>query len=509
MATLLLASGATASTRGVGAGGTLYTVAFSSSSLPANVDKLVADAGGTIAVRMPQIGGLGVYSSSPTFASKMDGIAAVAATQPSSKTSLRPIDGDRERSHRKRGGRASGAGADPQPEPDQLGSQQWDKMRMNVSLTGSYAVNRGRPEVRVALADTGVDVTHPDIAPNLDVAHSRSFVDYEPTIQDDNGHGTWTASAVGAPINVIGISGVAPSVSLVSLKVSDAAGNGDLLAIDQALIYSGDQRFDIFSTSIIGWAELCQGRKQRKAGCDDADYILAQRAVDYARSRGVFVIAALGNYNRDLSDPKKTAEVLGPNVFDVELAGGVAEIPGSLDGVVGVSATGYFNEKSFYSNYGLGVVDVAAPGGDSIFQPTPAPYLGEGRELGAWSSTSTLPEQEQPFFQTTDCVGAICGPYAWDQGTSMAAPNAAGVAALIVSRYGDFPARFGRTHLRPELVERYLEGSAAPQSCPRPRTVTYGLNVLYDEAKCEGDTQYNGFFGHGIVDALAALTQRR
>ena len=80
---------------------------------------------------------------------------------------------------------------------------------MNVSLTGSYAVNRGRPQVRVAFTDTGVDQTHPDIQANLDVADSTSFVTdvllpdgtpivAEPTIQDFNGHGTWTASAVAA-----------------------------------------------------------------------------------------------------------------------------------------------------------------------------------------------------------------------------------------------------------------------------------------------------------------------
>lgn len=499
MATLCVATGSSAATRAGGADGTKYTVAFGSSSLPANVDKLVADAGGTIVARLPQIGGLGVVSSNPSFAAKMDGIASVAATQASIKTSLRPID-DRRHSER-RARRSSGAGQDPQPEPDNLGDQQWDKMRMNVSLTGSYAVNRGRAEVTVALTDTGVDVTHPDIAPNLDVARSRSFVDYEPTIQDYNGHGTWTASAVAAPINTIGISGVAPDVKLVALKTNDANGDGDLLAIDQALIYAADQRFDVVSSSIIAYVPLCRGGKARKQGCDDADYILAQRAVDYARARGVTVVAALGNENFDLSNPKAVGKVFGVD-------GGVLEAPGALEGVIGVTSTGYANDKAFYSNYGLGVADVAAPGGDAIFQPAPDPYVGGGRLLGAWSSTAT----SQPLFQVEDCVGAVCGLYAWQQGTSMAAPNAAGVAALVVSRYGDFPARFDRTHLSPDRVERLLEGSAYAQSCPQPRTVVYGLgdpDGLYDSARCEGDTSANGFFGHGIVNALAALTSRR
>jgi subtilisin family serine protease len=94
------------------------------------------------------------------------------------------------------------------------------------------------------------------------------------------------------------------------------------------------------------------------------------------------------------------------------------------------------------------------------------------------------------------------------QGTSMAAPNAAGVAALIVSRYGTFPAPTGSSHMSPDQVEARLEGSAAAQPCPQPATVVYGLSKQYNSATCVGDAAYNGFFGHGIVDALAALTSR-
>src|SRR5712691_7079314 len=94
-AALLLASGASGATRGSGAAGTLYTVAFTSSSLPANVDRLVANAGGTIVRQMPKVGGIGVVSANPSFAASMDGIAAVAATQPSVKTSLKPISPDK------------------------------------------------------------------------------------------------------------------------------------------------------------------------------------------------------------------------------------------------------------------------------------------------------------------------------------------------------------------------------------------------------------------------------
>ena len=464
--------------------------------LPADVDASIEAAGGKVFDRLTEIGALGASSAAPDFAEQVAKDPQVKyVVEDRSFPMLPPSVGAVSFAPA-----AAGAGPVESPGSDaQTGSEpfypfQWDKKRMRASNEGSYAVQQGRPEVVVAVLDTGAQILptpHPDILPNLDVARSRSFYltggadgDPSPTAWDDrNGHGSWCLSAIGAPINGVGISGVAPRVRLVALKVLGDNGEGNFLAIARALIYAGNNRFDVASMSFGAYLDRSNPETQ-------IYFEFLQTALQFARLNGVTPIAAMGNDSLDVSDG---------SVFR-----SYRIVPAELAGVIGVSATGYFNLKASYSNYGVGKVDVSAPGGDTFVQSPSATFPGLGGALGAWAPDNpTLP-------------GAT---YVFSSGTSMAAPNAAGVVALIISQFGDFTADNSRKpHMSPQAVEARLQRTANNQPCPEPSVVTYYLvsppfppntpvpDVEPDQ-QCHGGPGANGFFGKGIVDAFKAVTR--
>ena len=290
-----------------------YIVIYNSqSSIPKNADRGVAQAGGQVLARLDQVGALVATSTSPTFAADLPNVDAQVSDvaedipvqmipTPIQMGVLNADDLD-----------AQASNVEPPGDDTQTGSEpfyrfQWDKKRMRASNQGSYAVQRGRPDVLVAVLDTGSDilpVPHQDIASRVNFSLSRSFFPVSPNPDgnpapaawdDKNGHGSWCHSAVAAPINGRGISGVAPNVTLVTLKVLGDNGSGSFVALAQALIYAGVHKFDVASMSLGAYLNHTDQSSH-------AVIKLLQRAVNFARENGVTPIVAIGNDSFDLSD---------------------------------------------------------------------------------------------------------------------------------------------------------------------------------------------------------------
>ncbi|HWH36644.1 MAG TPA: S8 family serine peptidase [Candidatus Limnocylindrales bacterium] len=421
---------------------------------------LVASAGGVVTSDLSrQLGVMIVDSKNSSFAQTMRSYALVSAVGTDFGWKQFPTlqeavgSGQLTLVAPSAGTPVTGAGA---PAADPLSSLQWD-MRQ-IRAFEAQAINAGSPNVRVGVVDTGIDGNHLDFVvngrSNVDCASGADFTAEGPGIGipaaciDNNFHGTHVAGTIGARANGHGIVGIAPNVSLVPIKVCDADGHCYASDVVQGITYSGDLALDIINMSFYVDDDEFQQSTEFKCGSDPQQRAFreaVQRAINYARKKGVTPIAALGNSNTNLANP--------PGGKDCKV------VPAMSDGVIGVMSLGPESEKASYSSYGKGWVDVAAPGGNGNLSRDTAAYCT--RQI-----VSTIP-------------GNLWGCF---QGTSMAAPHAAGVAALISSVAGA-PTKTGGWYMDPNKVANRLQNTA----------VDIGLKG------------YDMCFGNGRVDALRAV----
>jgi subtilisin family serine protease len=418
---------------------------------------------------------------------------------------------------------------------DPLADLQWDMD--TIHAPGARRAHPGDPRVLVAVIDTGVDRTHPDIAKAFDATLSRNFVtDYpgidgpcevktchDPVGVDGNGHGTHVAGTIAAAADGFGMAGVAAGVRLVDLRAGQDAGLFLLMPTVDALTYAGDIGVDVANLSyfVDPWLYNCpnspddttEERYQQRALIEGT-----RRAVDYAYGHGVTLVAAAGNEHDDLAH--HTVDTISPDFPD-----GVAKrrrvdktclvLPTELPHVVQVSSVGRDRVKADYSDYGLGQIAVAAPGGSALLADGTGPSLTY-QTLSAYPAKLAREEgaidgSGHPLTPAVVeyCAGTTCAYYRYLVGTSMASPHAAGVAALIVSRYGTAdPAHPGTLRMSPAQVLKQLEDTATARACPSPPRLTYPRRAQGYAATCTGTTARNSFYGDGIVDALAAVSRR-
>ncbi|WP_030947880.1 S8 family peptidase [Streptomyces sp. NRRL S-646] len=444
-----------------------------------SVKKAIAKAGGTVVVAYDKIGVIVVHSANPAFAQeirKAPGVQSAGASRTSPVTAAGTTDeGAVQYLSKAEAAKIAGsstAGEEP------LEADQWDLRAIGADKAAE--VDPGSKKVTVAVIDVGVDDTHPDIAPNFSASQSANCVSgkadttygsWRP-VDADHYHGTHVAGEIAAARNGIGVAGVAPGVKVSGITVAQPDANQLFFpeSVVCAFVFAADHGVEVTNNSyyVDPWQYNCMDDPDQRAIVDSVN-----RAQLYAQRKGTLNVAAAGNSNNDL-DSNALVDASSPDdstpVTRTVDPHKCFDVPTQLPGVVTVSATGVTGAKSYYSSYGDGVIDVAAPGGDKYKIPdTPSK---NGRIL------STMPNNSYGFLQ----------------GTSMATPHVAAVAALLKS-----------THpwATPAQLQALLKAQADNPGCPTDPYDGDGDGVV--DATCVGGKRINGFYGFGIVNALRAV----
>src|SRR5262249_35275069 len=355
-AAAFVAVGTAATSSGAGAAAN-YIVLYKGQSVPNDAASTMAAAGGSLVYSYDQIGVAIARSADPAFRANLlqDNRIENASSTAGFATQLPNEQADA-------GGQSDAAppgnasvGEDP------LFPRQWDMTQIRTPQ--AHAITGGSPSVLVGDIDTGLDYTHPDLASNVSDANSVNCLSGAPVpgkvaANDDNGHGTHTAGTIAAASNGIGIVGVAPNVKIAGIKAGNAAGFFFPEAVICSFVWAATHNFDVTNNSYFADPYLfnCKNDPTQRA-----IWKAESRAIEFAESKGVTVVAAMGNESEDLAHPTVDAtspDNTTPETRDVTNA--CVVIPVEVPGVIGVSATGSTQQtdgnsspdylKSFYSS---------------------------------------------------------------------------------------------------------------------------------------------------------------
>jgi len=475
-----------------GAGTTrTYIVLYKQHAVASDAAARIQSAGGTLVASYSQIGVAIARSSNDGFAAAMKKDLRIKGVASTEGFGVQLPD------QTEQGSDATADDVETTAWGDSLSNLQWDMTQIHAPE--AQAINPGSQTVLVGDIDTGLDFTHPDIAPNYDAANSADCESglAEPLAagNDAFGHGTHTAGTIAAAANGIGIVGVAPNVKIAGIKSSNDDGFFFPEMVVCSFMWAGTHGVDVTNNSYFAdpWLFNCKNDPEQRA-----IWQAETRAIKFAQQNGVVVVAASGNFSDDLANP--TQDIISPDFPDGAavtraISNACAVVPVEVPGVVGVNANGNQVVKSFYSNYGEGVTDVIAPGGDSLFF-TPSADVPNGRVLSTWPA-AVLNTTCLAARRVVDASGAT---YCYQQGTSMASPHATGVVALIMSQFPGISTGAAMSMLR---------DTADPLACPTAEQMTrYAAFPSVNNGApqvCTGDVDYNSFNGYGQVNALTAV----
>lgn len=351
---------------------------------------------------------------------------------------------------------AEAQAADAVPVSDNLFSLQWAPQA--VAAPTAWAAGYKGKGVRVAVIDGGIYGNHPDLKANIDSAAARSFVPgnaCQTAWNCDTGtfwHGTHVAGIIAAPLNGLGVVGIAPEATIVPVKALHN-GSGSFGSIIAAILYASTEgRADIINMSL--------GAVFNRGSRDAAELTSAMnRAVNAASRNGTLVLSAAGNDALDMDhsaklDPAVTGGFTGGNLIAVPAESGNGMAVSSTGPLgYGYGATDYARFSS-YSNYGNSLVSVAGPGGDFAWPTNEA--CTRTRVDG---SPVTLPCWAFDMVLSTTRGSTASGAYSWSAGTSMAAPAAAAVAALIKQKHPGASVGELKTRLQRATVDTGKKGN--------------------------------------------------
>ncbi len=272
-------------------------------------------------------------------------------------------------------------------------SYQWGMQRINASRAWPLSKGGG---VRVAVIDSGIDLTHPEFAGRI--IYSKNYVVPSLPARDDNGHGTHVAGIIAAgQSNGVGIAGMAPDVQLDIRRVLSNNADGQLVGstsnLADAIFEAANDGARVINLSVES----------------PISTTVLSTAVNLAASRGALMVGAAGNSDATVRWPAAFANVMA------------------------VAATDRFDHHAFYSNQGP-EIEIAAPGG--LVQASTTPPVNDPI-LSTWAANTLCNQVYQP--QSSYCNSI---------GTSMAAPFVSATAALIRSLRPDLSATQVRQILR-------------------------------------------------------------